>query len=599
MTTTYALDRESQVWRRAGHTGIDYSDGDAHETYLLDVVSRARDVSSYSEELIAAIRDWPSEYHLTPLRHNLLRPFRFERGTRVLELGAGCGAMTRYLAESFAEVVSVEGSLRRAAIAAARCRGLDNVAIYCDRIMDFEPGRKFDYVFVIGVLEYAPQYGTQCEPVLEFLQRAASMLEPDGKLVVAIENRLGLKYFAGCAEDHHGIPFLGVSDLYPDRSATTFGRRELSALLQQAGLPSQQFHYPFPDYKLPTLMLADAALGDPELNVPDLLLTAPSRDYHDDLYRSFDEGLAWRSLHANGLVGDFANSFLAFAGRQAFEPMAQDWLAKLYNRSPRAKGVAVETTIGRNGDGDTLAVRKQLLHPLERDVSCEAKASVAHNVVDAPYIHGSLLLNAIRDAMAREGTFEEVAESFTPWVRYLQENAKPGDTGKAMLPGRFVDCVPFNVIREAGSDDLRYFDDEWIVEGCVPLAWIFIRGGIYAINSAMANSRLATLTHRAFVERLAAYHGLALGSEDLTDAARLESLFSARSSATQRANVDLSAVYDDPIYTRLRFRKQDWASEADRVKSTVSWRITAPLRALWNAWLRLKARFRAGTEVEQ
>ena len=35
-------------------------------------------------------------------------------------------------------------------------------------------------------------------------------LKKGGRIVIAIENRLGLKYFAGCAEDHLGTYFSGI-----------------------------------------------------------------------------------------------------------------------------------------------------------------------------------------------------------------------------------------------------------------------------------------------------------------------------------------------------------------------------------------------------
>ena len=35
-------------------------------------------------------------------------------------------------------------------------------------------------------------------------------LTPGGRIVIAIENRLGLKYLAGCAEDHLGTYFSGI-----------------------------------------------------------------------------------------------------------------------------------------------------------------------------------------------------------------------------------------------------------------------------------------------------------------------------------------------------------------------------------------------------
>ena len=50
---------------------------------------------------------------------------------------------------------------------------------------------------------------------MEMLRRIAGHLAPGGKLVIAIENRLGLKYWAGCTEDHVGKYFESLEN-YPD-----------------------------------------------------------------------------------------------------------------------------------------------------------------------------------------------------------------------------------------------------------------------------------------------------------------------------------------------------------------------------------------------
>lgn len=575
MQRQYVYDPASRVWRCSQHAEFNYSDGDSSEEYLREVIDNARDLSTYSPELIAAIRDWPSEYHLSPLRHNLLRPFAFEPTAEVLELGAGCGAMTRYLGEHCAKVISVEGSPRRAQIAASRCRDLDNVAVYCDSIDAFQTDAKFDYVFLVGVLEYASQFGQEPAPAAACLKRAAALLKPGGRVVIAIENKLGLKYFAGCAEDHHGIPFLGVGDLYPPRGATTFGRRELGRLLCQAQLESQAFYYPFPDYKLPTVMLSEGALSTPGLNVPDLLLNAPSRDYHDDSFRCFDEGLAWRAIHANGLVGDFANSFLIFAGRD--ETGARpSWLARLYNRMPRQRRLAVETTLAIASD-DRIDVLKRRLFP---DEATGTDSNLGHAPDSSVYLRGELLLNRIREAMAREAEFTDVAASFEPWISLLKRNARPGSDGRPVVPGHFADCVPFNLLQDTAGE-LHYFDVEWIHGEHIPLSWVFIRGAMYSITGAMLNRHLAGMDHRRFINKLAAIHGIALDEQDFGQAATLEARFVSQVSANPNASLDLTSIYDQLLYTHGRYRKTD-ENEAARVKSTVSWRITAPLRAMWN-----------------
>lgn len=89
-----------------------YTDGPDVEARLLRIVESASDITSSSRELEAAITDWSSRYHLDSRRANVLRALDHLSSTaRVLELGAGCGALTRYLGERFAKVDAVEGSL--------------------------------------------------------------------------------------------------------------------------------------------------------------------------------------------------------------------------------------------------------------------------------------------------------------------------------------------------------------------------------------------------------------------------------------------------------------------------------------------------------
>jgi hypothetical protein len=486
--------------------------------------------------------------------------------------------MTRFLAEHCERAVCVEGSQRRAAIAASRCRDLSNVSVYCDNLLDFRTEEKFDYVLLIGVLEYATQYGSGEDPIADCLKHASSMLGEDGQLVVAIENQLGLKYFAGCAEDHHNIPFFGVSDLYRTHQATTYGRHALGNALHRAGLEWHEFYYPFPDYKLPTLMLSAQALMASKLNVADLLLTCPSRDYHDDRYRCFDEGLAWRALHRNGLLQDLANSFLVFAGNGNPRPV-ESWLCKSYNRTVRHQHLAIETTF--TARDESIHVAKKHIFPESFPVG-----TYRNEPRDSTYLEGNLLLNAIREAMSRDDGFDEVAATYEPWISLLKRNSLAEDGGELTLPGNFIDCVPFNLMVDAITGELDYFDAEWASEDRIPLSWVFIRGAIYSVSGAMTNQNLAGLTHRRFLQRLADKHEILLDDRSMSFAAEKEADFYTRTSASVIATPDLIAIYDQLLFTRERYRATD-DNEAARVKGTISWRITAPLRVLANACGRL------------
>ena len=313
LKTIYHRNAESGLWERPDGRLISYSDG--NESRILDIVRNAGDLGVLSCELAASISDWPTEYHFSRSRHCLLRPLGIQPGDRVLELGCGCGALTRYLGECGALVTAVEGSRSRAEAAAARCRDLSNVAVYLDNLTRFSSDELFDWVLLIGVLEYAPVYSEAPDPVHDYLAQSTRFLAPGGRLVLAIENKLGLKYFNGCSEDHLGRPYYGIQGLYRGKQPITFGKKELSGHLANAGLTATRFYYPFPDYKLPSAILTDAALSTTGFDACALLPLAASRDYASPTAGSFSEPLVQRQLLANGLLADLANAFLVTASR--------------------------------------------------------------------------------------------------------------------------------------------------------------------------------------------------------------------------------------------------------------------------------------------
>src|SRR5262245_33087853 len=101
LTERYRFDEATGVWSPRNETPTwGYSDGDEAEERTLAAISRSADRSSHSAELETWITDWASRYHLSRARSNLLRPFLRDLRGNVLEVGAGCGAITRLLGET-------------------------------------------------------------------------------------------------------------------------------------------------------------------------------------------------------------------------------------------------------------------------------------------------------------------------------------------------------------------------------------------------------------------------------------------------------------------------------------------------------------------
>lgn len=284
-----------------------YSDG-AIEDEILSIVKTNSRIEY--QDRIEEKNSWPILYHLSPLRANIVEFLPIGKGDKVLEIGSGCGAITQKLSEKAGEVTCVELSAKRSHINAYRNQDKENITIHVGNFKDIEPelACDYDYVCLIGVFEYASSYMQTATPYEDFLQIMKRHVKENGHLVIAIENRLGLKYFAGCKEDHLGTWYSGLED-YPDGgSARTFSKKKLEKLLHTCDLSEYAFYYPYPDYKFPSAIYSDRRLphqGE---------LTENICNYDRDRLLSFHEKYVYDSLIRDEMFPDFSNSFLVITG---------------------------------------------------------------------------------------------------------------------------------------------------------------------------------------------------------------------------------------------------------------------------------------------
>lgn len=456
-----------------------YTDGTEVESRLLTLVQAARDRSVLSMTLRMGITDWPSLYHLSPIRANLLRPLRaLFSGRRVLEIGAGCGALTRFMGESGASVLALEGSPQRAAITAARCADLPNVTVAAETLQGFPIHSSFDLVIMVGVLEYARIFfpaTAEEDPVNAMLTRAQRFLEPDGALLLAIENQLGLKYFAGYAEDHLGLPMHGIEDLYTPDSVVTFGRAELSHRLDQTGLKARQWLYPFPDYKLPRCLLTERAVQRiDDIDLSPLVSTSVAADPQRPSRVLFSLEQAWKTVYRNGLAGELANSFLVVATAGGPTKHVDDTTLAYHYSVDRRPQFAKQLCI--HADGRTLAQR------LTGDVDHES-VPLDLRLSEEPFARGELWLMRLFCLVNQTGwNSQSLAAWVQPWLQQLATETGLDTTTLSLdthLDGRLVDAVPHNlIITENGG---CFIDLEWCLHDGIEFGHLFYRGIVLSL----------------------------------------------------------------------------------------------------------------------
>lgn len=466
---------------------LPYADG--AEDALLEVMGEVEDRRSGSDELAARIVDWPTRYHLTRLRANLLRPFALPEGSRVLDVGAGTGALSRYLGEQGLEVTALEGSLARAQVAAARCADLPNVEVVCGPVGELDDPDGFDVVVVCGVLEYAHAVIGGEGGAAAFLDTIRRLCKPDGALVLAIENRLGLKYLLGYAEDHLGRPWVGIEGYPPEPGVRTWSRRELGSMLAGAGFGGQRWLHPFPDYKLPTLVLRSEAYDEPDAErLVDQLLAVPTRDFAHPPLQLCDERAAHSAFVAAGLGPDVSSSLLVVAAADEARAEAlvePDVLAWRFG-DERERTWLRTTRIHGRAEAPTGAGRTVTQERTHGDVPEVAERGWMRQVLvpEAPYHPGSTLEQQLR-AAANAHDVDGVRAVVQRWREHLRGLEGPVPDGaephpylpagtEVALPADHLDTAPDNFVDVDG--ELRFIDPEWQAGAAVSAELVITRG---------------------------------------------------------------------------------------------------------------------------
>ncbi len=274
------------------NTILEQQEPNDFERVLLEIVRNKEDIEAH----LLKETDERFLYHLSPIRQNVLRWFDFDKKASLLEIGAECGALTGFFCENVQNVVAVDVSKQHSIINATRNNAHENLEIYVGAFADINFEQRFDYVTLIGTLE--------TESFLPTLQKIKTILKPKGKLLLAIENKYGLKYWAGAPEDYTGKLFGGIEGYEGMDKVYTFSKSNLKNCLEKAGFESNRFYYPVPDYKMAMEIYSEKHLPKPG----DIKTISPA--YDRPRYEFFDERLAYSSICEDGLFEEFANAFL-------------------------------------------------------------------------------------------------------------------------------------------------------------------------------------------------------------------------------------------------------------------------------------------------
>ncbi len=520
-----------------------YSEG-ASEDILLDLVTRYEE-SEY-EHVIQNSRSWSVMYHLSHVRENIVSWLPIDKTSSVLEIGAGCGAITGKLSQMAQKVTCIELSKKRSLINATRHKTCDNIEIVVGNFEDIEKEltETYDYITLIGVLEYAESYINAKSPYDEFLRIVGKHLAPGGKLVVAIENKYGLKYFAGCKEDHTGRYYEGIEGYTQSGGVKTFSQEGLLKTLQRAGLQSK-FYYPYPDYKLPHTIYSDEYL--PKAGE----LTTNIRNFDADRVVTFDEAKVFDSLIEEGLFPHYSNSFLIIASYDDIRKNVSEMAVYAKYANERSAQFRTATLITEKQNGSRAVYKRALcarandhirmiydnykalckmyektkLKPNscsfipqeEEQLPVEGVFSKGNDQVELAYLKGMTLekyLDILESQSDYEGmqhvileyqelvgsTLTDKAETFTMSDEFKSIFGEPKLTKEyEALTGCNFDMIFSNIVFDETTGPngaWNVLDYEWVFHFLIPTKFIIYRALFYYFQNRMGSGMLSYLVNK-------------------------------------------------------------------------------------------------------
>ena len=245
--------------------------------------------------------------NISIIGNSLLNWYDFSKEDRVLEIGGKLGNLTAFLCEKAGFVTSLEFSKKRGKAISKRLNKYENLEVIVSNFKNNNiENNSYDYVIIIGLLEYAPIFFEDSKnPYEDMILWAKSKLKENGKILLAFDNKLGVQYLSGCKSEFYDSIFSSVSDV----KTSCFTKYGIEMLLKNLDLNNYKFYYPYPNYKITNVIYSDEYLMSNNSSKSKYNVV-----YNENSIVVMNELDLYSNLIKIGLEKDFSNSFLIEIG---------------------------------------------------------------------------------------------------------------------------------------------------------------------------------------------------------------------------------------------------------------------------------------------
>lgn len=418
---------------------------------------------------------WDTFCEMSVMREGLLNWYNFRKGSKVLLISNGYGALVDLLCRNTAEVTVLEPVSFRAECIRERCGEYRNLIVTEDWSGQNSCRKSYNYI----IIEQSVR--TQQE-LRELLKKYMPLLSKKGQLLFVCENRLGMRYWCGTPDPLTGEPFAGIRE---KDKAERLTHREISDILNHTDTVAKwKLYYPAPDEKLPQAIYTDEYL--PRVSIRDRVisyyterksLVAVEDDFCD-------------ALIANGVYHIFANSYLVECSNE--EDVSNVIFAALstdrgyehgFATVITAEGKVMKRSLHSKGWKSLAEICKNAENLLVRGVPC-VQQTLSGNAIEMPYIEAPTLIDYLKQNF--EMLPEKVEEIFDTLYEQILKSSEhvafeecglkafgvtEEDAG-VILREAYIDMIPYNCFYVNGR--ILFYDQEFVKKN-FPAKYVLFR----------------------------------------------------------------------------------------------------------------------------
>lgn len=332
----------------------------------------------------------------------------------------------------------------------------------------------WDYIVVSDAFARVPAVFEGNAPYQKFFEEIKKHLKPNGHVILAVDNRYGLTYFAGSKERLTGKYFEGLEGYGHSEGICTFSKDAVITMAKEAGFMAVKTYYPYPNYRYMTALYTDEHLPSPGELCKNLC------NFEEERAVLFNEAAVFDGLIKEGKFQEFSNSYLFDLTLN--EQEAEEELLFLKYSVERDEKYRIRTEIVKKKDG-TKVVRKV---PYSEAAAAHVKnikrwetiLSEQYKPADVAVNRCTLTENGVEFEFLKGKTLEDVLDE------YLENNDFTGFIGEiqkyiekleqiANPKANNIDLIFSNIILVDGKWNI--IDYEWTFEAEIPLKFIIHR----------------------------------------------------------------------------------------------------------------------------